>query len=79
MFHSSLALFSEIIVEKGETAAQSNIKGVNKASPSKVQEGLSDGDRMTTELSDIISHFMQKVCLKMYWHIIKPLLKGHVI
>uniref|UniRef100_A0A7N6FAC8 Protein AKNAD1 n=1 Tax=Anabas testudineus TaxID=64144 RepID=A0A7N6FAC8_ANATE len=52
---------SEIIVEKGETAAQSNIKGVNKASPSKVQEGLSDGDRMTTELSDIISHFMQKV------------------
>ncbi|XP_051263550.1 uncharacterized protein LOC127367591 isoform X1 [Dicentrarchus labrax] len=52
---------SENFGVKEETPPQSNIKEVNTASPSQPEEGPSDGERMTAELTDIIHQFMQKV------------------
>ncbi|XP_034558049.1 uncharacterized protein LOC117826230 isoform X2 [Notolabrus celidotus] len=52
---------SENFVEKGETNFPSNIKEVNTDSSSQPEEGPSDGEKMTAELRDIISQFMQKV------------------
>ncbi|GLD58581.1 AT-hook-containing transcription factor-like protein [Lates japonicus] len=46
---------------KGGTGPQSNIQEVNTGSSSQPEEGPSDGERMTAELRDIISPFMQKV------------------
>ncbi|KAM3865951.1 uncharacterized protein aknad1 [Diretmus argenteus] len=52
----NLGKFSE------EPSPQSNIKELNTTSSSQVdQQGPSDGERMTAELRDIISQFMQKV------------------
>ncbi|XP_040911516.1 uncharacterized protein LOC121193345 [Toxotes jaculatrix] len=53
---------SENFSEKRGSAPKSIIKEeVNTASSSQPGEGPSDGERMTAELSDIISPFMQKV------------------
>ncbi|XP_044074332.1 protein AKNAD1-like isoform X3 [Siniperca chuatsi] len=52
---------SEYFGKKGETTPHSNIKEVNTASSSQPEDGPSDGERMTTELRDIISQFMKKV------------------
>ncbi|XP_037642285.1 microtubule organization protein AKNA-like isoform X2 [Sebastes umbrosus] len=52
---------SENFGEKCETAPQSSIKKVNTTSSSQPEEVPSDGERMTAELTDIISQFMQKV------------------
>ncbi|XP_070830179.1 microtubule organization protein AKNA-like [Chaetodon trifascialis] len=52
---------SENFGEKGRTTLQSCIKEVNTASFIQPAEGPSDGERMTAELRDIISQFMQKV------------------
>ncbi|XP_031137213.2 microtubule organization protein AKNA-like isoform X1 [Sander lucioperca] len=52
---------SENLGEKKETIPQSNIKEVNTASSSQPEEGPSEGERMTAELTGIISQFMQKV------------------
>lgn len=66
--YNFLNLFSGDLGEKRETAApQSNIKEVkevNAASCSPPEEELTDGERMTAELRDIISQFMQKVRFK---------------
>nr|XP_046264183.1 uncharacterized protein LOC124069255 isoform X3 [Scatophagus argus] len=45
----------------GETTPQSNFKEMSTASSIQPEEGPSDGERMTAELRDIISQFMQKV------------------
>ncbi|XP_067461756.1 protein AKNAD1-like isoform X1 [Thunnus thynnus] len=53
---------SEICGEKVETNHKSNIKELNTASSIQPDpECPSDGERMTAELRDIISQFMQKV------------------
>ncbi|XP_027141414.1 uncharacterized protein aknad1 isoform X4 [Larimichthys crocea] len=52
---------SENFGDKEETTPQSNIKEVHTASSGQAEEGPSDGERMTAELRDIISQFMQKV------------------
>lgn len=65
VYHPSFALFSENLGEKREISPQSNIKEVDTAPSSQPEEGPSDGERMTAELRDIISQFMQKVQLKM--------------
>ncbi|XP_032387981.1 microtubule organization protein AKNA isoform X2 [Etheostoma spectabile] len=52
---------SENLAEKQETISRSNIKEVNTASSSQPEEGPSEGERMTAELTGIISQFMQKV------------------
>lgn len=78
MYHSSLALFSENFGEKCETAPQSSIKKVNTTSSSQPEEVPSDGERMTAELTDIISQFMQKVSLKMCQDITRPTFNVHV-
>ncbi|XP_056246478.1 uncharacterized protein LOC130178375 isoform X1 [Seriola aureovittata] len=52
---------SENFGEKGGRAPESNIAEVNAASSSPPEEDLSDGERMTAELRDIISPFMRKV------------------
>ncbi|XP_033507272.2 uncharacterized protein aknad1 [Epinephelus lanceolatus] len=45
----------------GETTPQSNMKEMNTASSSQPEEGPSDGDTMTAELTDIVSQFLQTV------------------
>ncbi|XP_071348403.1 protein AKNAD1-like [Trachinotus anak] len=45
----------------GGTANESNIKEVNTASSALPEQEPSDGEKMTAELRDIISPFMQKV------------------
>lgn len=57
-------MFSENFGKIGGTAPQGIIKEVNTASSSQPEEGPNDGERMTAELRDIISPFMQKVSLK---------------
>ncbi|XP_055359565.1 protein AKNAD1-like isoform X3 [Betta splendens] len=52
---------SEGFVEKGTTAPQSDLKQVSRASLIQSEEHPSDGEKMTAELSDIISQFTQKV------------------
>ncbi|XP_047444987.1 protein AKNAD1-like isoform X3 [Mugil cephalus] len=52
---------SENMCEKEETPPQSTIKKVISVNPSQLDDGPSDGERMTSELRDIISHFLQKV------------------
>ncbi|XP_028449305.1 AT-hook-containing transcription factor isoform X2 [Perca flavescens] len=52
---------SENLGEKKETIPQSNIKEVNPAPSSQPEEGPSEGERMTAELTGIISQFMQNV------------------
>ncbi|XP_059200860.1 microtubule organization protein AKNA-like [Centropristis striata] len=53
---------SENFDKKQETTLQSNIKETKtQTSSSQPEEGPSDGERMTAELGDIISQFMQKV------------------
>ncbi|XP_034744654.1 protein AKNAD1-like isoform X1 [Etheostoma cragini] len=52
---------SENLGEKKETISRSNIKEVNTASSSQPEEGPSEGERMTAELTGIISQFMPKV------------------
>ncbi|XP_034051952.1 microtubule organization protein AKNA-like isoform X3 [Gymnodraco acuticeps] len=52
---------SEHFGEKGETTPQSNTTVVTAASSSQPEEGPSDGEIMTAELTDIISQFMQNV------------------
>uniref|UniRef100_UPI0037E85A5C microtubule organization protein AKNA-like n=1 Tax=Semicossyphus pulcher TaxID=241346 RepID=UPI0037E85A5C len=52
------------IGDKRETTPQSHIKEVNTVSSSQPEEAPSDGERMTAELSDIISQFMQKLKFK---------------
>lgn len=76
MYQSSLALFSENFGENGKITPQSNIKEVNTASSSQPEEGPSDGERMTAELRDIISQFMQKVSLKISQDITRLLLNA---
>lgn len=76
MYQSSLALFSENFGENGKITPQSNIKEVNTASSSQPDEGPSDGERMTAELRDIISQFMQKVSLKISQDITRLLLNA---
>lgn len=61
----SCFVFSENCSEKVEPAPQSNTEEVNTASSSQPDEAPSDGERMTTELRDIISQFMQTVSVKM--------------
>ncbi|XP_069562304.1 streptococcal hemagglutinin-like isoform X1 [Brachyistius frenatus] len=52
---------SENFSEKGETAVHGTIKESNTAASSQLEHGPGDGERMTAELRDIISQFMQKV------------------
>ncbi|XP_063318562.1 microtubule organization protein AKNA [Pelmatolapia mariae] len=52
---------SESLNEKAESALVSTIKEAAAASSSELQDNPSDGERMTTELRDIICQFMQKV------------------
>ncbi|XP_054452556.1 microtubule organization protein AKNA-like [Anoplopoma fimbria] len=52
---------SENFGEKQQTTPQSNNQVMNTTSSSRPEEGPSDGERMTAELVDIISQFMQKV------------------
>ncbi|XP_069367950.1 microtubule organization protein AKNA isoform X2 [Paralichthys olivaceus] len=52
---------SENFDQKRGTVSQSNIAEVNAASAGQPEEGLSDGERMTAELRDLISPFTQKV------------------
>nr|XP_012772156.2 protein AKNAD1 isoform X4 [Maylandia zebra] len=52
---------SESLNEKAESALVSTIKEAASASSSELQDNPSDGERMTAELRDIISQFMQKV------------------
>uniref|UniRef100_A0A8D3CZJ9 AKNA domain-containing protein n=1 Tax=Scophthalmus maximus TaxID=52904 RepID=A0A8D3CZJ9_SCOMX len=47
--------------QKRRTAPESNVREVNTASSGRPAEAPSDGLRMTAELRDIISPFMQKV------------------
>uniref|UniRef100_A0A667WPH0 Uncharacterized protein n=1 Tax=Myripristis murdjan TaxID=586833 RepID=A0A667WPH0_9TELE len=60
-----------------EPTPQSNIEEVDTTYPSQPdQQGLSDGERMTTELQDIICQFMQRVTSKTCQNIDKPLLNS---
>ncbi|XP_075954208.1 uncharacterized protein aknad1 [Anarhichas minor] len=52
---------SENFGKKQETTPQSNNQVMNTTSIRQPEEGPSDGERMTAELKDIISQFMQKV------------------
>ncbi|KAK5888910.1 hypothetical protein CesoFtcFv8_014959 [Champsocephalus esox] len=52
---------SEHVGVKRETTPQSNTTVVTAASSSQPEEGPSDGEIMTAELTDIISQFMQNV------------------
>ncbi|XP_042353106.1 protein AKNAD1-like [Plectropomus leopardus] len=52
---------SENVGEKQETILQSNIEGGTTMSSSQPEDGVSDGERMTAELTDIIDQFMQQV------------------
>lgn len=52
---------SDSLNEKAESALVSTIKEAASASSSELQDNPSDGERMTAELRDIISQFMQKV------------------
>nr|XP_040028208.1 uncharacterized protein LOC120816568 isoform X2 [Gasterosteus aculeatus aculeatus] len=52
---------SENVGEKQETTPQSNNQVMNSTPCSRPEEGPTDGERMTTELKDIISQFTQKV------------------
>ncbi|KAJ4936265.1 hypothetical protein JOQ06_000864 [Pogonophryne albipinna] len=56
---------SEHFGEKGETTPQSNTTVVTAASSSQPEEGPSDGEIMTAELTDIISQFMQNMLRSM--------------
>ena len=61
----SCFVFSESCSEKVETAPQSNTEEGSAASSSLPDKAPSDGERMTSELRDIISQFMQTVSVKM--------------
>ncbi|XP_035803430.2 protein AKNAD1 isoform X2 [Amphiprion ocellaris] len=51
----------ENLSKKVETTLNSTVKEATTASSSQPQDDPSDGERMTTELRDIISQFIQKV------------------
>lgn len=76
VYDSHVGLFSESLNEKAESAVVSTIKEAAAASSSELQDNPSDGERMTAELRDIISQFMQKVCLKMTTAIVQ--LNAHI-
>lgn len=44
-----------------ETSHSMPIKEANTVSSNQQEETLSDGERMTAELRDVVSHFTQKV------------------
>uniref|UniRef100_A0A3P8STS2 AKNA domain-containing protein n=1 Tax=Amphiprion percula TaxID=161767 RepID=A0A3P8STS2_AMPPE len=59
-----LEVISRVLEDSVETTLNSTVKEATTASSSQPQDDPSDGERMTTELRDIISQFMQKVSLK---------------
>lgn len=68
---SHVGLFSENLSEEGESAPHRTMKEATTASSSELQDSPSDGEMMTAELRDIISQFMQTVCLRTFTAVVQ--------
>ncbi|XP_037837884.1 protein AKNAD1 isoform X2 [Kryptolebias marmoratus] len=58
---SHLPSSENLIQKEAETTHSTPVKEANTVSSNQPEARLSDGERMTAELADVVTHFMQKV------------------